>query len=91
MEQTARAKRRVVLEHQVFEISVYRSGGYESSSLYFLHQNNRNENAANRKLGEMADEVLEKELFEGMESEVDLNNDGSFSGNLSAFEHCELA
>lgn len=86
MEQTARTKRRVALEHQVFEISVYRSGGYESSSLSFRNQNNINENAANNVQGEITDEALKKELLEGMESEVEEDNEENCSGSSSFFE-----
>ena len=43
----AAARGRVSLEHQVFEISVYRSSGYESSSLTLLHETRANRNAAN--------------------------------------------
>ena len=41
------ARGRVSLEHQVFEVSVYRSNGYESSSITLLQETRVNRNAAN--------------------------------------------
>ena len=39
----------------------------------------------------MVDEGLEKELFEGLESEGEEDSDGSSSEKSSLYQHCELA
>ena len=39
----------------------------------------------------MVDEGLEKELFEGLESEGEENSDGSSSEKSRLYQHCELA
>ena len=57
----AAARGRVSLEHQVFEVSVYRSSGYESSSLKLLHETRVNRNAANSENERMIEEEPQKE------------------------------
>ena len=58
----AAARGRVSLEHQVFELSVYRSSGYESSSLTLLHETRVNRNAANSENERMIEEEPQKQL-----------------------------
>ena len=55
------ARGRVSLEHQVFELSVYRSSGYESSSLTLLHETRVNRKAANSEEERMIEEEPQKQ------------------------------
>ena len=57
----ATVRGRVSLEHQVFEVSVYRSSGYESSSLTLLHEVKSNRNAANCEEERMVEEEPPKQ------------------------------
>ena len=65
------ARGRVSLEHQVFEVSVYRSSGYESSSLTLLHETRFNQNGANFEEERMIEEEPPKQWEDAIEPEAE--------------------
>ena len=82
----AAARGRVFLEHQVFEVSVYRSSGYESSSLTLLHETRVNRNAANSENERMIEEEPQKQLQDIIEPEADGKSEESSLENICQLE-----
>ena len=77
---------RASLEHQVFEVSVYRSSGYESSSLTLLHETRSNRNGANSKEERMVEEEPKKQREDAIEPEAEGKGEESSSENFDRIE-----